>query len=106
MTFLSRIMRFLFWVLVISWSVALLRRLIAWMLRGAEARTAATGEEAQAGPAGESAQGRRLHRDPVCGMHVAEEISFPLRDAGVTLHFCSRECRDQHAGTMRRAANG
>ncbi len=35
MSFLARVMRFLFWLLVLSWSVTLLRRAIAWMLRGA-----------------------------------------------------------------------
>jgi hypothetical protein len=34
MSFLSRILRFFFWVLVLSWGVSLLRRAVAWMLRG------------------------------------------------------------------------
>jgi YHS domain-containing protein len=112
MNFLSRIVRFLFWVLVVSWSVALLRRLIGWMLRGAQSQSAAAQPfEAQGRPGAESgpeqaARGRQLHRDPVCGMHISEEISFPLREAGETLHFCSLECRDRYAGTLRRAANG
>jgi hypothetical protein len=33
MNFIGRIMRFLFWLLIVSWSVALLRRAMAWMLR-------------------------------------------------------------------------
>ena len=37
MNFIGRVIRFLFWVLIVSWSVALLRRAVAWMLRGATA---------------------------------------------------------------------
>ena len=100
MTFLARVARFLFWLLVVSWSVALLRRLLAWMLRDASAQSgAAPRAEAQTGSAG------RLHRDPVCGTHIAEEIAVPLREAEATLYFCSTECRSQYARGQRFAAN-
>ena len=107
MTFLARLARFLFWLLVVSWSVALLRRLIAWILRGESAQAgSAPGEGTQTGPAG------RLHRDPVCGMHIAEEIAVALHEAGGTLYFCSTQCRDQYVrssgtgtGGQRYAAN-
>ncbi len=39
---------------------------------------------------------RRLVRDPVCGAHVAEVLSIPLREGGELLHFCSTACRDQY----------
>jgi hypothetical protein len=105
MSFLSRVMRFLFWLLVLSWGVALLRRVVAWMLRGA------TPEQPQgADVAGESeavGMARRLVRDPVCGVHVAEVLSIPLREGAETLHFCSVACRDEYAsGTKKMAANG
>ena len=100
MTFLARVARFLFWLLVVSWSVALLRRLLAWMLRDASAQSGtAPRAEAQTGSAG------RLHRDPVCGTHIAEEIAVPLREAEATLYFCSTECRSQYARGQRFAAN-
>ena len=35
MNFIGRVMRFLVWLLIVSWSVALLRRAVRWMLRGA-----------------------------------------------------------------------
>ncbi len=38
MNFIARVIRFLFWLLVVSWSVALLKKLVAWMLRGATER--------------------------------------------------------------------
>ena len=100
MSFLTSLARFIFWLLVLSWSVALLRRIIAWVLRGAETQTGTAPGESEAAP------GQRLHRDPVCGMHVSEEISFSLREAGATLHFCSPECRDRYATGKRVAANG
>ena len=92
MTFLARVAQFLFWLLVVSWSVALLRRLVAWMLRGAQGQTGAGPQEGA-----QTSSGRRLHRDPVCGTHVAEEIAFPLHAVGETLYFCSPECRDRYA---------
>lgn len=105
MSFLARVMRFLFWVLILSWSVTLLRRAVAWMLRGATTAP-------QQGTAGSSsnqdaATTRRLVRDPVCGVHVAEVLAIPFREGGETLHFCSIACRDQHVGSTKKfAANG
>jgi hypothetical protein len=105
MSFLARVMRFLFWVLILSWSVTLLRRAVAWMLRGGTMAP-------QQGTAGSSsnqdvAASRRLVRDPVCGVHVAEVLAIPLREGGETLHFCSIACRDQYVGSAKKfAANG
>ena len=45
--------------------------------------------------------------DPVCGMHVDETLSIPLREDGALLHFCSIACRDAHLGNVKKfAANG
>lgn len=109
-------MKFLFWVLIVSWSVALLRRVLAWMVRGAmpaqadqDAASSAAGTGAGSGP-GEAQSGvaaRRLVRDPVCGMHVAEVLAVPLRESGELVHFCSVACRDKYVkSTERMAANG
>jgi hypothetical protein len=116
MNFLARIVRFLFWLLIVSWSVALLRRVLARMLRGAmptQAEQGATGSAAGAGvgtESGDSQSGvaaRKLVRDPVCGMHVAEVLAVPLRESGELVHFCSVACRDKYvSGTQRMAANG
>jgi YHS domain-containing protein len=119
MNFLARIMKFLFWLLIVSWSVALLRRVLAWMLRGAMPAAQADQEAAAAGSAagvgvgsgsGDTQNGvaaRRLVRDPVCGMHVAEVLAVPLRESGELLHFCSLPCRDKYVnGRQRMAANG
>src|SRR4029077_17852587 len=69
MSFISRVMRFLFWLLVLSWSVALLRGVVRWMLRGS-----GTGQRGPDVTSSSDAVGmaRRLVRDPVCGAHVAE----------------------------------
>ena len=114
--FLARIFRFLFWLLIVSWSVALLRRVLAWMVRGAmpaQTEQDATGSSAGAGVGsapGDTQSGvaaRRLVRDPVCGMHVAEVLAVPLRESGELVHFCSTACRDKYVnGTQRMAANG
>jgi hypothetical protein len=116
--FLARIVRFLFWLLIVSWSVALLRRVLARMLRGAmptqadqDAGSSTEGAGVGAAP-GDSQSGvaaRRLVRDPVCGMHVAEVLAVPLRESGELVHFCSTACRDKYvsgSGAQRMAANG
>jgi len=114
MNFLARIVRFLFWLLILSWSVALLRRALAWMLCGAMPAQAEQGSSAAgAGVGSESGEtqrgvaARRLVRDPICGMHVAEVLAVPLRDSGELVHFCSVACRDKYVNsTQRLAANG
>jgi YHS domain-containing protein len=92
MSFISRVIRFLFWLLVLSWSVALLRRLVAWMLRGRVSGP----EDLDAAGSETVGMSRRLVRDPVCGAHVAEVLAVPLREGGEVLHFCSIACRDEH----------
>jgi hypothetical protein len=119
MNFLARTFRFLFWLLVVSWSVALLRRALAWMFGGAmpsagtDPHRAAAGSAADAGVRADSGRtdsgmaARRLVRDPLCGTHVAEVLAVPLRESGELLHFCSPACRDKYVdGRQRMAANG
>lgn len=96
MSFLGRIAQFLFWLVVLSLAVSLIRRVLVWALRkasGAAPRVA------------ETEASRQLHRDPVCGTHVSEGISIAVRQGNETLHFCSAECRDRYLATARRAAN-
>jgi YHS domain-containing protein len=101
MTFLGRIVRFLFWLLVVSWSAWLLRRLF----RGALQNSASTVQRGSAQASGSLA--RRLVRDPVCGMHVDETLSIPFREGNELLHFCSIACRDAYVvGVKKFAANG
>ena len=102
MTIFARIARFLFWLVVLSWSMWLLRRALGWLLGNAELPP-------QQGVAGSSAPetvgaARRLVRDPVCAMHVDETLSIPLRDGGDLVHFCSTACRDVYAGRSRKSA--
>ena len=98
MSFLGRILRFLFWVLIVSWAVKLLGRAIG----GANARQSEP-RRVNREPAG---TGKRLVKDPVCGMHMAEELALPLHANGEVLHFCSDECRAKYQASMvRRAAS-
>ncbi|MGH9642378.1 MAG: hypothetical protein ACRD3Q_08115 [Terriglobales bacterium] len=112
MNFLARVFRFLFWVLILSWGVALLRRALGWMLRGAMPAETNTGAAAAgARQTSDAGQGelaaRRLVRDPVCGTHVAEVLAVPFREGGEIMHFCSVECLDKYVKSVQRmAANG
>ena len=99
-------MRFLLLLLVIVWSVALLRRTIAWLVRGL-----LNAPDRGANPRDSQVQdvtaSRRLVRDPVCGVHVAEERAIPLRDGSEVVHFCSPACRDKYVAAGKKfAANG
>jgi YHS domain-containing protein len=98
MDFLGRILRFLFWVLLVSWAVKLLGRAIG----GAKAPGSAPGNA----PPETLGASKRLVKDPVCGMHMAEELALPLQANGEVLHFCSQECRAKYESSMvRRAAS-
>ena len=105
MTFIARIMQFLFWLLVISWGV----RLVRYLVNNIFGKIAASSEQTRdAGREVETPGGsRRLVRDPVCGMHVDETLSIPLRAEGQLVHFCSIACRDKYAASAEKmAANG
>jgi YHS domain-containing protein len=100
MTFIVRLLRFVFWVVVVSWSVALLRRLVQRMGQGSAQSQAPV-------DAPNDAITRKLVRDPVCGMHIAEVLALPLRQDGELLHFCSPACLDKYVSETRKiAANG
>jgi YHS domain-containing protein len=105
MNFLARALRFLFWLLVISWSAWLLRRFVGWMLHKVATPSQQSAETAAAVQTPGSS--RRLVRDPVCGTHVDETLSIPFREQGELVHFCSTACRDKYAESMQKfAANG
>jgi YHS domain-containing protein len=99
MAILARIIRLIFWIAVVSWSVSILRRIVEWMGRGGE-KSEPYVDVTNEGVA------RKLVRDPICGMHIAEVLALPLREDGQILHFCSAECRDKFlSGTRKFAAN-
>ena len=68
-------LRFLFWLLVVSWGVRLLRRIVVGMLRNEKVPGPQTADASPGIPA--PAAARRLVRDPVCGVHVDETLSIP-----------------------------
>jgi len=115
MEFIARVFRFLFWLLVVSWSVALLKKLVGWMVRSATQTSEPASQhepEISRSSGGTVGVSRRLVRDPVCGAHVAEVLAIPLRENGQLVHFCSAQCRDQYlltnsgADVKKIAANG
>jgi YHS domain-containing protein len=95
MTFIARLLRYLFWIVVLSSTVAILRRLVGRMVSG----------DARAKPYMDvptDAVSQKLVRDPVCGMHVAEGLALPLQQGADVLHFCSAVCRDKYLRERRR----
>lgn len=49
-----------------------------------------------AGRGKRQAIGGRLHRDPVCGVYVSEQVAVRREAGGQTLYFCSEECAKKH----------
>jgi YHS domain-containing protein len=106
MNFLARAVRFVVGVVILSWGLKLLARFFAWVMKTSGVPGAQT-NYAQPGGAQRQLVARQLMRDPVCGMHMPQNLAIPYRDNGELKYFCSAECRDKYAsGTLRRAANG
>jgi len=42
-----------------------------------------------------------MHKDPVCGMYVAESTQFQRRVGSDNFYYCSGECRSKHALTAK-----
>ena len=100
MTFLARLMRFLIWVVIVSWGVRLAGRFISALLQPARSR-----EPLKPSADLNAGQGARLLvRDPICGVHIAEVLAIPLRENGELLHFCSLACRDAYLNSSQKLA--
>jgi YHS domain-containing protein len=99
MTFIVRMLKYLFWLLIVSWSVAILRKIVSNMAVG----------DAEPKPdmdVPNNAVNQKLVRDPVCGMHVAEGLALSIKQGGELVHFCSPECRDKFLdGTQKISAS-
>jgi YHS domain-containing protein len=100
MAFLARIFRFVFWMLIVSWSVAILRRIVRNMGRGAGPGSAKNSSM----DIPSDAVSRKLVRDPMCGMHIAEGLALPVKQGSEVLHFCSAECRDRYLSKSQKFA--
>lgn len=99
MKLIIRILRYLFWLVVVWWSVALLRRIVGMMVSGG------SGSKPYMDSPGNT-ESQKLVRDPICGMHLAEGLAVSLRQGGELLHFCSPECRDKYLnGTQELSAS-
>jgi|SRR5215470_9188797 len=92
MSFLGRMLRFLFWVVVIGWAVRLLGRAIGKAVAPKQAPRS-TDQVPVTG-------GKRLVKDPACGVYMAEEVALPLEANGEVLHFCSEECRQKYGASL------
>jgi YHS domain-containing protein len=100
MGFFGRLIRFVFWVLIVSWGIKLVGRLFS----GTSQPAARGGSSATADDP--AVRGKRLVKDPVCGMHLAEELSLPISANGETQYFCSEQCRSKYENSvLRHAAN-
>lgn len=100
MSFLARLFRFIFWVVIVSWSVSLLRTIVDRMRAAAPDRNDPLDVP-------NDAVSRKLVRDPVCGMHLAEGLALVERNDGQVVYFCSEECRKKFIGEPKKfAANG
>src|SRR5258707_15311712 len=101
MGFLAGLIRFVFWFLIVSWVI---RRVASFFGGGRQESVKGTGAATTDHLA---PSGKRLVKDPVCGMHLAEELALPMSVDGETQYFCSEQCRAKYeSSVLRRAANG
>ena len=100
MGFFGRLIRFVFWVLIVSWVIKLVGRLFS----GASQPAVPGGHSAA--PDDRAVRSKRLVKDPVCGMHLAEELALPMSANGETQYFCSQECRAKYENSVLRRAAG
>jgi hypothetical protein len=94
------LIRFLFWVVIVSWGVRVAGRLISGLLQPGREREPV----GSAGDSNAQAGARLLVRDPICGVHIAEVLAIPLRTNGELLHFCSAACRDAYLSSSHKLA--
>lgn len=38
-----------------------------------------------------------LHKDPVCGMYVAESTAYQRKSGREVFYYCSEKCKEEHA---------
>jgi len=106
MNFLARVVRFVVGVVILSWGLKLLSRFFTWVMKTSGV-PGGQPNYSQPGGAQQQQVARQLMRDPVCGMHMPENLAIAHRDNGELKYFCSAECRDKYTReTLRRAANG
>ena len=51
-----------------------------------------------------NAVARKLVRDPVCGMHIAESLALMEHSGGENVYFCSEQCRNKFIGEPKKFA--
>jgi YHS domain-containing protein len=92
---LSRIVRYIFWGILLGGIVSLLRL-----------RAPSSAYRVAGAPSNSRSRFRPtpLFRDPACGTFVSPEISVAVTRAGQEIHFCSEQCRDRYLRSERYAA--
>jgi len=100
MSFLARVVRFLMWLLVLSWGLRLLRHIVGAMLRKNQGLAPKSTDSADGIPAASTARRWCAIRCAACTW--TKTRSIPLREGGELVHFCSPACRDAYAGNVRK----
>ena len=77
MGFIGRLISFVFWVLIVSWVIKLVGRLLSRGFAGSGHGDAAPQARSDVGQDA-TLSSKRLVRDPVCGMHMAEELALQI----------------------------
>ena len=93
MKYLERFLRYVFWVAVTAVITWIAKKVFASVAQNQMRNSRPTQESAP-----HSGKAKKLFKDPVCGMYVAEDISqtISLGQDTETLHFCSRDCMERY----------
>ncbi len=99
--------------LIVTFIIAMAARAILGSVMKGFANSARTGFQAQQQqqtppdpvrqqpPRERVAVAGEMHKDPVCGMYVAESTQFQRRVGSDNFYYCSGECRSKHAVTAK-----
>lgn len=93
-------LRTLLYLILTAFVLTLLRGIVG--IIGKAFTQAVSGDRAsQEGPRAQPRQpaGGALHKDPVCGIYVAESSAFRMKQGNETIWFCSEECLRKYSGS-------
>ena len=86
MFWISKILAFVFFLIVLN----AIRSFLSQLLAPASKRSGKQPQRPAKGP--RRTISGQMEKDPVCGMYVASDLAVTTRVKGETVHFCSDKC--------------
>lgn len=97
---MSVILRLLFFFLLLSAVRWLLGPLLRGRFRGVRPGPGNRGQQSRSA----RVVSGHMHKDPLCGMYVADDLALKLDRDGGTLYFCSQSCQDKYLESLKQVS--